>query len=82
MVRSSQYRERDVMCQSEMEKSLVRTNDSNKPIFFGRIGNILYDFLLDTKASVFYDIRVILESQPVTSSQAAENCLVGHWCLF
>ena len=57
MVRSTQYRERGAMCQSEMEKSLVRTNDSNKPIFFGRIGNVLYDFLLDTKASVFYDIR-------------------------
>jgi hypothetical protein len=65
-----------------MEKSLVRVNDSNKLIFFGRIGNILYDFLLDTRASAIYDIRVILESQSVTSSQAAENCLVGHWCLF
>jgi len=70
------------MCQSEMEKSLVRVNDSNKVIFFGRIGYILYDFLLDTRTSAIYDIRVILESQSVTSSQAAENGLVGHWCLF
>jgi hypothetical protein len=65
-----------------MEKSLVRVTDFDKFTLFGRIGNILYDFLLDTKASAIYDITVILESQPVTSSQAAENCLVGHWCLF